>query len=248
MTVLAERAVHNIVFTEGDLVVKTIETKDEMIQAYQLRHRVFAEQLKWVPARVDRLEADVYDAWSTSIGVFNNNKDLLGLVRMTHAPVSFMLESEFSACLVGRHQVRKEIDTAEITRLAIDPEISDRGLSARLMKTVFKGMYQWCLQHEIRYTYMVVEHRLLKVVQRMGWPCRAIGEAVALPPAHVPSIGGVLDLDEFRLQAEIDRPDMLEWLTTITPALCSAHRLSQAENEAGGYAEFAKDRQLVRAA
>lgn len=248
MTILVDRAVHSIVFTEGDLVVKTIEAKDEMVKAYQLRHRVFAERLKWVPERTDRLEADVYDAWSTSIGVFNHRKDLLGLVRMTHAPVPFMLESEFSACLVGRHQVRKETDTAEITRLAIDPEIADRGLSARLMKTVFKGMYQWCLQHEIRYTYMVVEHRLLKVVQRMGWPCRPIGEPVALPPAHVLSIGGLLDLNEFRLQAESTRPDMLEWLTTTTPILHSVEGQSSAENNMVGYSEFVEDRQLVRAA
>lgn len=248
MTVISGQAVHSIVFTEGDTLVKTIETKDEMVKAYQLRHRVFAERLKWVPERADRLEADAYDAWSTSIGVFNSRKDLLGLVRMTHAPVPFMLESEFSACLVGRHQVRKATDTAEITRLAIDPNIADRGLSARLMKTVFKGMYQWCLQHEVRYTYMVVEHRLLKVVQRMGWPCRAIAEPVALPPAHVLSIGGLLDLDEFRLQAEIARPGMLEWLTTTTLPLCSAHSQSEVGNDMGGYGEFVKDRQLVRAA
>ncbi len=248
MTVLADQAVHNIVFSEGNVFVKTIETKDEIVKAYQLRHRVFAERLKWVPERADRLETDVYDAWSTSIGVFNNGKELLGLVRMTHAPVPFMLESEFSACLVGRHHVRKETDTAEITRLAIDPEIADRGLSAQLMKTVFKGMYQWCLQHAVRYTYMVVEHRLLKVVQRMGWPCRAIGEAVALPPAHVLSVGGLLDLEEFRLQAERDRPAMLEWLTTTNPVLGSAQRPSPAGNEWDGYSEFVKNRQLVRAA
>ena len=235
-------------FYEGEFLVKTLITKEEMTQAYQLRHRVFSERLRWVPERADRLEADVYDAWSTAIGVFNNRKDLLGLVRMTHAPVPFMLESEFSACFVGRHQVRKETDTAEITRLAIDPEIADRGLSARLMKTVFKGMYQWCLQHEIRYTYMVVEHRLLKVVQRMGWPCRPIGEPVALPPAHVFSIGGLLDLDEFRLQAESARPDMLEWLTTTTPVPHSADRRSSVENDMVGYNEFVNDRQLVRAA
>jgi len=237
-----------VAFYEGEFLVKTLITKEEMIQAYQLRHRVFAERLKWVPERADRLETDVYDAWSTSIGVFDSRKDLLGLVRMTHAPVPFMLESEFSGCLVGRHQVRKEIDTAEITRLAIDPEIVDRGLSARLMKTVFKGMYQWCLQHEIRYTYMVVEHRLLKVVQRMGWPCRAIGEPVALPPADVLSIGGLLDLDEFRLQAEIGRPNMLEWLTAITPAVGPTYGQSSAENGMAGYGEFVTDRQLVRAA
>jgi acyl homoserine lactone synthase len=212
-----------VAFSEGDLFVRTLTDEDDLRQAYHLRHRIFAERLKWVPERSDRLEEDVYDAWSTSIGVFSTEGKLLGMVRMTHAPVPFMMESEFSACLLGRHRVRKAPDTAEITRLAVDPAITDRGLSARLMKTIFKGMYQWCLAHDVRYTYMVVEHRLLRVVQRMGWPCRALGEPVALPPAEALSIGGLLDLDEFRSEALISRPAMLEWLTT-TP---SAPRVAQ---------------------
>ncbi|MDF0650596.1 MAG: hypothetical protein CV081_00070 [Nitrospira sp. LK265] len=240
-----------IAFYEGEFLVKTLETKEEMTQAYRLRHRVFAERLKWVPEQADRLEADVYDAWSTSIGVFADETKLLGLVRMTHAPVPFMLESEFSACLVGSHRVRKETDTAEITRLAVDPAIADRGLSARLMKTIFKGMYQWCLLHDVRYTYMVVEHRLLRVVQRMGWPCRPIGEPVALPPAEVLSIGGLLDLEEFRLQASTCHPSMLDWLTTTTPVLNSPHMSdvkNGQESDIREYAELAEDRLLLRAA
>jgi acyl homoserine lactone synthase len=93
-----------------------------------------------------------------------------------------MLASEFSACLVGSHRLRKESDTAEITRLAVDPSITDRGLSAKLMRTVIKGLCQWCIAQEVRYIYMVVEHRLLRVLQRSGWPCRPIGEEVAVPP------------------------------------------------------------------
>ncbi|UVT15444.1 MAG: GNAT family N-acetyltransferase [Nitrospira sp.] len=240
-----------IAFCEGEFLVKTLETKEDLTQGYRLRHRVFAERLKWVPERADRLEADVYDTWSTSIGVFADEARLLGLVRMTHAPVPFMLESEFSACLVGNHRVRKQTDTAEITRLAVDPAIEDRGLSARLMKVIFKGMYQWCLLHEVRYTYMVVEHRLLRVVQRMGWPCRAIGEPVALPPAQVFSIGGVLDLDEFRSQASMCRPAMLDWLTTTTPVPSQEHGCRPVlgqERDVAEYAQLAEDRLLVRAA
>ena len=109
-----------------------------------------------MPERKDQLESDVYDAWSTSIGLFSSQQQLLGMVRMTPAPLPFMLESEFSGCLVGSHRVRKELDTAEITRLAVDPTITDRGLSAKLMRTIFKGMYHWTLANNIRYTYLVV--------------------------------------------------------------------------------------------
>jgi acyl homoserine lactone synthase len=207
-----------IAFCEGEFLVKALESEEELRQAYHLRHRVFAEKLRWVPERNDQLESDVYDAWSTSIGLFSNQQ-LLGMVRMTPAPFPFMLESEFSGCLVGSHRVRKQLDTAEITRLAVDPTITDRGLSAKLMRTIFKGMYHWTLANNIRYTYLVVESRLLRVVQRIGWPCHAIGAPVALPPADVLSVGALLDLDEFRSAAASMRPEMLKWLHTTEPAI-----------------------------
>ena len=78
-----------------------------------------------------------------------------------------------------------------------------------------------------------------------------VGEPVALPPAEVLSIGGLLDLDEFRLQASACRPSMLNWLTTTTPALSPAQLESSPEGEGNDmveYVELAKDRQLVRAA
>ena len=206
-----------IAFCEGEFLVKALESEEELWQAYHLRHRVFAEKLRWVPETNDQLESDIYDAWSTSIGLFSNQQ-LLGMVRMTPAPFPFMLESEFSGCLVGSHRVRKELDTAEITRLAVDPTITDRGLSAKLMRTIFKGMYHWTLANNIRYTYLVVESRLLRVVQRIGWPCHAIGAPVALPPADVLSVGALLDLDEFRSAAASMRPEMLKWLHTTEPA------------------------------
>jgi acyl homoserine lactone synthase len=203
-----------ILFYEGNYLVKTLEEEWEWRQAYQLRHRVFAERLKWVSEKTDRLESDMYDAWSSSIGVFSSDSTLLGLVRMTHAPVPFMLESEFSACLVGTHQIRKELDTAEITRLAVDPDITERRYSTRVMQAVIKGAYLWCLGHDVRYTYIVVEQRLLRGLRMMGWPCQTIGEPVALPPAQAVSIAALIDLDEFRFNTEKRRPELLEWYST----------------------------------
>jgi len=247
MTDLVVAEEKRIFFQEGAFLVKTLEREYEWCQAYRLRHRVFAERLKWVPERSDRFESDVYDAWSSSIGVFSHDSTLLGLVRMTQAPVPFMLESEFSACLVGQHEVRKELDTAEISRLTVNPDITDRGLSAKLMRTIFKGMYHWCVAHAVRYTYMVVEHRLLRVVERMGWPCRSIGAPVALLPAEVSSIGALLDLDEFRCHAAVQRPDMLRWLADCGIADARTNLISENPTD-GLHAELAGERQLVPAA
>jgi acyl homoserine lactone synthase len=215
MPTLAVTEEKKMLFTEGDYLVKTLEDEAEWRQAHDLRHKVFAERLKWVPERSDRLESDVYDAWSSTIGVFSQQAKILGLVRMTHAPVPFMLESEFSACLVGAHQVRKELDTAEITRLAVDLDIKERGPSTHIMQAAIKGAYQWCLTHDVRYTYIVVEERLFRGLRLMGWPCEAIGKPVALPPAGVVSIAALIDLDEFRYLNGRKRPALLKWFSTV---------------------------------
>jgi len=203
-----------ICFREGVFTVKTLEAESEWCQAYRLRHHVFAERLKWVPERSDRLEADMYDAWSTSIGVFAEDSTLLGLVRVTHAPVPFMLESEFSACLTGTHPIRKELDTAEITRLAVDPSLTDRTVSTRAMQAAIKGAYLWCVANNVRYTYIVVEERLLRGLRLMGWPCQTLGTPVALPPARAVSVAALIDLETFRLNAAVKRPELLEWYST----------------------------------
>ena len=93
-------------FREGEFIIKTLESDEELSQAYGLRHRVFAERLRWVPETANRLESDVYDSWSASIGVFAGSRKILATVRMTHAPLPFMMENEFSAGLVGSHIFR----------------------------------------------------------------------------------------------------------------------------------------------
>ena len=97
---------------------------------------------------------------------------------------------------------------------------------------------------------MVVEHRLLRVVERMGWPCHPIGEPVAIPPAEVLSIGALLDLQEFRENARVRRPEMLDWLTLIQPADTSSYVAitdgAEKDSEEWCHAEFAESRRLER--
>jgi acyl homoserine lactone synthase len=205
-----------IAFYEGEFLVKVLESEEEVRRAYHLRHRVFAEKLRWVPESNDRLESDIYDAWSTSIGLFSNQQ-LLGMVRMTPAPFPFMLESEFSGCLAGSHRVRKDLDTAEITRLAVDPAIADRGLSARLVQTIFKGIYHWSLANNIRYTYLVVESRLIRMLQRLGISCDPLGPPVSLPPAGALSVAATMDIVKCEKELAQRRPQLMNWMATTAP-------------------------------
>lgn len=202
-------------FWEDSLLVKTLSDEDELRASFRLRHQVFADRLRWVPRSQDELEADSYDAHATAVGLFDGHHQLRGVFRMVNSSFPFMLESEFRACLLPQCVIRKAPDTVEITRLAIDPTLTEKGLSNRLMQVLFKGVYQWSMQNEIRYLYMVVEKRFLRVLRGMGFTCEAVSPAVALPPAKALSIAAVLDWKQFHDTCPVKQPAFYHWINSV---------------------------------
>ena len=207
-----------IEFYEGDLVVKTLSTSEELAKAYRLRHQVFAETLRWVPPTEDGQEMDMYDLWGTSIGLVRHDGTLLGLARLLPASGEFMLERDLRMLLPQGHVLRKEQDTAEITRLALDPAIRDKSLSGRLMLTLIKGINQWALVHDVRYFYLEVEHRFFRVLHALGIPCDPLGLPVALPPAGALSIAATMDIMKCEKVLAQRRPQLMEWMATTVTA------------------------------
>lgn len=215
MQVVAAGEERGIEFYEDDILVRTLVGEADMTQAYQLRHRVFAERLQWVERSQDDLEFDTYDAFATSVGLFDGDGKLRGVFRMINASFPFMLESEFRACLLPTCEIRKTSDAAEITRLALDPTLTDKGLSNRLMQILFKSVYQWSMQNDVRYLYMVVEKRFLRALRGMGFTCNAISPAVSLPPAQAVSIAAVLDWQQFHQTCPQKQPSFYRWMNAI---------------------------------
>lgn len=204
-----------IAFREGDFLIKTLETNEELTQAYQLRHRVFAETLRWVPQTEDGQEIDMYDLWGSSIGLVDGKGRLYGLARLLPSSGPFMLEQDLRLLLPPNHSIRKEPDTAEITRLALDPDIKDKGLSARLMLTLIKGIYHWAMRQGVRYLYLEVDHRFFRVLNAMGISADPLGSPVALPPAGTISIAAMMDIVKCEQVLGRKRPAVMEWMSTI---------------------------------
>ena len=206
---------HPIEFREDKLLVKTLSAEQDLRSSYYLRHQVFADRLQWVAKSDDGLEVDAYDAFATSVGLFDDERKLRGVFRMVSPPYPFMIESEFSPCLLPNYEIRKSRDTVEITRLALDPTLTDKGLSIRLMQVLFKGVYQWSMQNDVRYLYMVIEKRFLRVLRGMGFSCDAISPAVSLPPAGALSIAAVLDWEVFHEMCPQKQPSFFQWMNTV---------------------------------
>jgi len=204
-----------IEFREDRLLVKTLSDEQDLSASYHLRHQVFAERLQWVAKSKDGLEVDVYDAFATSVGLFDDDRKLRGVFRMVRPPYPFMIEREFRPCLHANCEIRKEHDTAEITRLALDPTLTEKGLSSRFMLTLIKGVYQWSRQNEVPYMYMVVEKRFLRVLRGIGLSCEAISPAVSLPPAGTLSIAALLDWKQFSKTCLLTQPSFFKWMNAV---------------------------------
>jgi len=208
------RRVKDVEFSENGFVVKTLHG-EQLAQSYRLRHKVFAESLKWVPETEDRQEIDLYDLWAKTVGLVRDDGAVVGVARLLPSSSQFMLEKEFGALLPSGYQIRKGPDTAEITRLAVDPEIRDRGLSSRMMLALLKGVYQWAVENDIRYYYLEVEHRFFRALRALGFPCEMIGEPVVLPPAGASSVAALYDMVRFDEENAIKKPQFLNWISSI---------------------------------
>lgn len=207
-----DQAIH--LYEEG-CQVRSIESEEELLLAYRLRHQVYCDILGWVPPNPTGLEIDRYDSFATSVGLFSEENALLGLIRLLPSSQPFMLESEFSDLVAPGYRIRKEADTVEITRLTITPFSKGKGLSSRYLSILLKGLYQWSVVNEIRYAYLEVEKRFWRVLQFMGFLSTPIGQGKCLPPAGANSVAAILDWEEFRNHNRIHQPEFLTWMATI---------------------------------
>mgnify|MGYP001569627567 CR=1 FL=1 len=209
-----------VYFYEDQYCVRSIVDEEEKLKAYQLRHEVFCQSLEWVPPNPNGLETDGYDPFSMLLGVFSTQEELLGTFRVLPSDRTFMLESEFASLIAPDYRVRKDADTAEITRFTTAPGLWERGISpAQISKLLYKGMYQWSLVNCVRFLYVVVEKRFWRALVISGYPYEPIGPIKALPPAEAESVAAILDWEKFRLQNKAKRATFLNWMMTLQPDL-----------------------------
>ncbi|GAB4535684.1 MAG: hypothetical protein Fur0020_03190 [Thermodesulfovibrionia bacterium] len=205
----------SIIIQEGNYIVKNLLTEEEKIQAYRLRHKIFCEELKWLPLSGDGLEIDEYDSYSFFFGVFDKKNKINAFARLTLPVGLFMIEKVFPFLIGTGYKIRKEDDTVEISRLCVSQEVRNNlenfGYHEILM-LLYKSIYYWCIIHNIRYIYLVVEQRFYRLCRIMGFPCKLIGEPVIMPDGLV-AVAAIMDWREFESLNKVRRPKMIKWFT-----------------------------------
>ena len=214
---------------EGGFIVKSLTDDDEMNQAFRLRHRIFCEDLEWVPQSDDLMEIDGYDCHAAHIGVFDQDNTIVAFSRLVFPGTIFMIEKEFSSLMGPCHKIRKQNDTTEASRLCVAPESrrmlvnSDFG-SHGLYMLVYKGMYHWCVMHNIRYVYMVVELKVYRMLQAKGFRSQMVGDPRTMPDGCV-AVAALIDWEEFIAVNTSIRPCFVKWFTPNE--LCQTARPKQ---------------------
>jgi acyl homoserine lactone synthase len=207
-----------LIFQEGEFLVKTLSTHEEMDAAFRLRHEVFSEELKWVPRDPGQREIDDYDRGSFShyIGVFDGVYGILGHARLIPAPYPFMVEKEFLGLMPDGKMVRKGADSGEITRLCVKKEDRSRQHLTNVSYLIYKGIYQWSLANGVRHLIMVVEQKYYRLLRLNSFPVNAINGFMTMPDG-VKATAITLDWRAFEEYAARVKPEFLKWMSTLPP-------------------------------
>ncbi len=205
----------SIMLDEEGFSVKTIVDERDKADAYRLRHRIFCNELKWVLHSTNNMESDEYDRNAVFFGVFDEGRNLVSFLRLIMPGRQFMMEKEFLSLVDPGHRIRKEPDTAEISRLCVAPE-ARHGRHAgnfdvhRISLILFKGVYQWCMLNNIRYLYAVTELKVYRLYCLKGFPYRLIGKPTRMPDG-VTVVAVMLDWYEFEAINAVKKPAFLDW-------------------------------------
>jgi N-acyl-L-homoserine lactone synthetase len=205
-----------LIFQEGNLLVKTLNTPEELEASFRLRHEVFCDELKWVPPSPYGMEKDAYDGFAHPIGLFDEKSQLIGHVRLIPAPKPFMIEKEFACLLPRREKTKKTINTAEVTRLCVKRENRhSKPGSLNVSQLLYKALYQWSLSNNIRYLIMVVEKKYYRLLNLNGFPVKAVADF--LPMGDGVKAGVItLDVRNFESANKNKNPELLAWTSKIT--------------------------------
>nr|WP_244999301.1 acyl-homoserine-lactone synthase [Chromobacterium subtsugae]AAP32920.1 CviI [Chromobacterium violaceum] len=182
-----------------------------MLDLLAFRHKIFRENLRWLPVCGNGLDRDEYDAISDNLAICLDGQ-VVGSVRFTPGTERYMLEKDFSRLLVPDEILYKGGASAEISRFAVDTETLGRKLTASASRLLYLSLWQWAEWNEIRWMYFVVEPSMYRRLVALGFPIRPVGVPRPLD-GGVLSMAGYFDWGQIRgevirsLRSRVALPD-----------------------------------------
>jgi len=150
----------------SEIIVKKVETPEELEMLYRLRYKVYCEDLGWLDARnyPEKIESDVFDKYSLHFGAFSGGK-AIGVVRLIMEnplglPIRALIRGKESMC-------SSQGKSAEISRLIVDKVdnlVKHDLITIALIKQVyFSGKYEMKVTDWFA-AFDVYVYRLIKMI------------------------------------------------------------------------------------
>lgn len=169
---------------------------------YDLRERVFAQELNWVPASANGLEIDEFDAHSIHVAV-THNAVAAGYLRLTPYGRPWMLTEHFKFLLEQEELHNLQRNSMEISRLAVSSQYRGQAILDEfgVFDLLIKGITLHALENGVRYWYVVVSAKIHRLLLSKGLPCERVGPTVLMPDG-VRTLAARIDVDLFSHYAD----------------------------------------------
>lgn len=201
----------------------------------ELRYQVYCEECGFLKPEEypSGRESDEHDINSAHFAALNQRQELAGYVRLvlSHAIQTFPFQT-YCVTLLDDMVLPPASLSAEISRLMVrkdyrrrhgeqppsgastdKPEpayaYEMRSPSPQILLSLYREMYAYSLQNEIRYWYAAMERSLARILTRMNFGFRQIGPATDY---YGPVAPYVADLRVLERQLEQRNPALLAWM------------------------------------
>ncbi|MBS0474930.1 MAG: PEP-CTERM/exosortase system-associated acyltransferase [Proteobacteria bacterium] len=201
----------------------------------ELRYQVYCEECGFLEPQdyPDKREADEHDVNSAHFAALNLNEDLVGYVRLVFpdALQSFPFQThcvsildnvilpppaqsaEISRLMVHKHYRRRLGERPPAGFSSIEPQEprpnDQRNPSPQIMLTLYREMYVYSVNNDIRYWYAAMERSLARILTRMNFGFQQIGP---FTDYYGPVAPYVADLRVLEYQLGQRDPALLAWM------------------------------------
>ena len=201
----------------------------------ELRYQVYCEECGFLAPQdyPSKRETDEYDANSAHFAAQNRSQQLVGYVRLifpdalqsfpfqTHC-VSILdgvilpppaQSAEISRLMVHKHYRRRDGEKPPAGFSSAEPEAprpnDKRNPSPQIMLTLYREMYVYSVNNNIRYWYAAMERSLARILTRMNFGFQQIGPFTDYYGPVAPYVG---DLRVLEYQLGQRDPALLRWM------------------------------------
>ncbi len=138
---------------------------------YHLRASVFRSELRWIGAPSDDIDIDPLDTHAVHFFTLNPADQVIAALRILPCNEKWMLD-EFFPELIPPNTDLHTLDACEISRLAVDKKWRNYRVESdfTVADILYKGVFQYCLSHQIRLCHMVTTRALVCHLRKKGLP------------------------------------------------------------------------------